>query len=310
MGERYYDYVGLRVESELEIPEWAGFEWPHPFSEVDVTIRLADGAWGRDAPAQGELVVRADECSFRISDIATYRVRKGCTIDVSPVSGAGWQEVRLFLLGSAWGALCYQRGLLAVHASAVRVGDGAVAFCSPEGGGKSTLVAWLITKGHGFVSDDLTRLDMPPQGRVLIHPSAQRLKLWRDALDALAWSSSELERDHYRHQKFHLPVNGNGKGQPVALRALYVLNWGESCLERLSGHTAVQQVISAATYRGQLLQRMDRLGLYWQQCIDLVRRVPVWELTRPRDLSTMEQTLERLEKHWAENEQENVCRNP
>jgi len=51
---------------------------------------------------------------------------------------------------------------------------------------------------------------------------------------------------------------------------------------------------------------MGRLGSYWQQCLDLVRRVPVWELTRHCDLNAMEHTLRRLEAHWAQTLQEDA----
>jgi len=71
--------------------------------------------------------------------------------------------VRLYLLGSAWGALCYQRDLLVLHASAVRVDGRAVAFCGRPGMGKSTLAAWLAESGHALVSDDLARFETLPR---------------------------------------------------------------------------------------------------------------------------------------------------
>lgn len=306
MKQWHYNYAGLHVDSSVEIPEWSGFEGMVPSEEADVRIRLANGSQGWDEPAADAPIILADEVCFCIPGVASYRVREGCEIRVARARSASWRKVRLYLLGSAWGALCYQRGLLVVHASAVRVGDCAVAFCARPGGGKSTLAAWLTTKGYDLISDDLTRIEVPPQGSVLIYPSARRLKLWQDTLDALVWSSPGLEKDHHRYNKFHLSVDGNGARYPLPLRAIYVLDWGDSGLRRLTGHAAVRQVVSTATYRGGLLEPMDRLGLYWRQCLDLVRRVPVWELRRPRDLSAMEQTLRQLVAHWAENEQEDA----
>lgn len=227
-------------------------------------------------------------------------VRSSCRLPPARVGA----EVRLFLLGSAWGALCYQRDMLVLHASAVRVENEAVAFCAHQGMGKSTMAAWLTARGYALVSDDLTRFDIPAQGQPTIYPSAPRLKLWRDALSALEWSSAELERDHFRADKFHLPLAEDGRQQPLPLRAIYLLEWGECNIIRLSGGTAVRRFVSAATYRGALLEPMGKMGAYWQQCLEMVRRVPVWELQRPRDLAAMEQTVRRLQAHWTNNRQE------
>ena len=135
--------------------------------------------------------------------------------------------------------------------------------------GKSTMAAWLTARGYALVSDDLTRFDIPAQGQPTIYPSAPRLKLWRDALSALEWSSAELERDHFRADKFHLPLAEDGRQQPLPLRAIYLLEWGECNIIRLSGGTAVRRFVSAATYRGALLEPMGKMGAYWQQCLEL-----------------------------------------
>ena len=57
----------------------------------------------------------------------------------------------------------------------------------------------------------------------------------------------------------------------------------------------MRHFVSAATYRGALLEPMGKFGAYWRQCLEVVRRVPVWELQRPRDLAAMEQIM--LHRH-------------
>jgi hypothetical protein len=168
------------------------------------------------------------------------------------------------------------------------------------------MAAWLTNQGYALVSDDLTRFDIPVQGQPTIYPSAPRLKLWHDALNALEWNSEELERDHFRADKFHLSLAEDGRQRPLPLRAIYLLEWGEWCVIRLSGGAAVRRFVSAATYRGALLEPMGKLGAYWRQCLELVRRVPVWELKRPRDLAAMDQTVDALTGHWDSIEQEQL----
>jgi hypothetical protein len=142
-----------------------------------------DGAQTLESPQTGQDFIPSDEYRFRVQHVGSYWIRAGREIVVTPTPDAGMREVRLFLLGTAWAALCYQRGLLPLHASAVQVGDHAVAFCGATGTGKSTLAAWLSERGYSLISDDRCRFDISPQGQALVYPSARRSKLWRDALE-------------------------------------------------------------------------------------------------------------------------------
>ncbi|MCB9134585.1 MAG: hypothetical protein H6636_04110 [Anaerolineales bacterium] len=291
-----YCYAGLRIDSQLQIPEWKKFEQENQFPQADVNIRLVHLV----EEVREELpFVRADEYRFCIPEVATYWVAHGNEIKIFPAQQAENREIRLYLLGSAWGALCYQRDLLVLHASAVQVGEEAVAFCAAPGHGKSTLAAWLTEAGYPFVSDDLVRCDLPVHGQPILYPTAPRLKLWQDTLDALAWDHTMLERDHFRHEKFHMQIPGNYLQRPVPLRALYLLEWGDFSLTRLTGQIALRRLIAAATYRGALIEPMGKMGSYWQQFLELVRRVPVWELRRPRDVTEIVPTITQLQMHWA-----------
>lgn len=293
MEDWYYAFSGLRVASELPLPEWAMFEEKHPFDLIDVNIRL-----GSEGPQLGPPVLNADEYCFYIPEAGYYSVRRGCEIVVAPAMGAGASEVRLFLLGSAWGALCYQRGLLALHTSVVQTGDDAVAFCGTTGSGKTSVAAWLVARGYRLVSDDLCRYDVRPQGQPIVYPSTSRIKIWRDALAALGWNHTGLERDHFRLDKFHWPVIRKEKLHPLPVRAVYVLEWGDLGISRLTGVRALHRVVEAATYRGELLEPMGQVAAHWDRCARMVQRVPIWEFTRPRHWAAMKASMTLLTSHW------------
>jgi len=302
MHKWYYRYAGLLVASDLELPEWDSFLHAGGNDAPDVFIRVSVNPGNALDAATPEPVITANEYRFYMPEVGAYRIVNGKEIIVSPASDAGQNELRLFLLGSAWGALCYQRGLFAVHASAVQVGSEAVLFCAFQGKGKSTMTAWLAARGHALVSDDLCCIDLSPRERPVVYPSSQRFRLWNDALEALGWNSDQLERDHFRFDKFLLPWTMKPLLDTVPLRAIYLLEWGdEYALERLTGMDALQRFVSAATYRGELLQQMGLSGTYWQSCLDLLQRVPVWELTRQKDLTMMDSIATMLEQHWSNN---------
>jgi len=290
-----YVFWGLRVSSEIPLPEWRAFENPAGFDEPDV--RISRGESLREKRSEEvALFADEDECRFFFPEAGEFRVREGREIVVRPAPGAGEREVRLFLLGTAWGAVCYQRGVFFLHAGAVKIGERAVAFCGPAGSGKSTLAAWLTLRGRPLVADDLCRFHVSRSHPPVVYPSAPRLKLWRDALDVLGRGHEDLERDHFRLDKFHWPMEGKGASAPLPLSSVCLLDWGEPALVRLKGLDAVKSLVASAAYRGELLEPMGRLGWHWERCAELARRVPVRRFTRPKDPGGMEKGVALLEE--------------
>lgn len=284
----HYHYTGIHIASDLELPEWANFAVPAADHAADVTIRCAPPI-PATACATHQLGVAGECLTFQLPQIGRYAVTAGHEITVTPGQDVAASDLRLFLLGSAWGAVSYQRGWFPLHASVVRLDNGAVAFCAPSGGGKSSLAAWLGKLGYPLLSDDLCRLDVTP---AQIWPTMTRLKLWRDALVALEWQHQPRIRDQRRVDKFHLPAPAGQESawaatQPVPLRAIYQLTWGELAIRPLHGLQAVRAVLTAATYRPEFVDLLGQTAAYWQQAITLVSQVPVFQLQRPRDWDAM-----------------------
>ena len=294
MKRYYYDYFGLHIRSEIEIPDWLPFKKDKALNFPDVIISLKIDASAHLPESESRPVVDAQIYSFHIPGTGGYLVHHGREIVITPAPGAQARELRLFLLGSAWGALCYQRGLLALHASAVQVGAQAVVFCGEAGSGKSSAAAWLIARGHRLVGDDLCLFSVAA-GQARVYPSAPRLKLWREALGALGLSDKGLERDHFRLDKFHLPWHC--AITPLPVRAICLLEWGEPCLRRLTGVDALRRFIIAATYRGYLLEPMGQVAAHWERCAELARGAPVWVFSRPRDWPAMDAAMRLLQAH-------------
>nr|HMQ52593.1 hypothetical protein [Anaerolineae bacterium] len=195
-----YRYAGLNVVSELPLSEWAIFEQVEPFADAHVRITLQSTRSGSiSQPA--DVWITPDEYCFSIPETGDYRVARGREIIITPAPEAGQAELRLFLLGTAWSALCYQRGILALHASVIWVNEQAIAFCGPSGAGKSSLAAGFVARGYPLIGDDLCCFDFAAGG-AQVYPSAPRLKLWREALTNLGWPGEHLPRDHFRFDKF------------------------------------------------------------------------------------------------------------
>jgi hypothetical protein len=300
MGPHYYSYAGLRVASEIHLPEWGPFEGTRPAEDPDVVISVDATPDSNPASSGFQRVITPNECTLFLPGIGSFRIRNGCEIVVSPVEDVLPDQLRPWIIGSAWGSLCYQRGLFLIHASAVMVDDAAVLFCAPAKGGKSTLAALLNTRGHSLASDDLCHLDVPPDGFPVVHPSTPRFKLWSDALGELGWSAEQAKPDHSRAGKFHVMPSTNNPVRPSPVRGIYLLEWGELSINRLSGLTALRRFLLSATYRAKLLESTEQLGRHSTRSMTILQRVPVWELKRPRDLASIGKTADLLAAHWSE----------
>ncbi len=90
-----------------------------------------------------------------------------------PVAAWRWQR---FLVGRVlpWAALL--RGREVMHASAVRIGDRALAVAAETGCGKTSLAARLVLRGAGFITDDVLALSYRGE-EILAHPGAAILAL-------------------------------------------------------------------------------------------------------------------------------------
>ena len=85
-------------------------------------------------------------------------------------------------------------------------------------------------------------------------------------------------------EKLIVPWNGLSMARGSRpLRAIYLLEWGELQVTRLRGVAALQRFLTAALYRTALLEPAVSLTEYWERGAEILRRVPVWELRRPRD---------------------------
>jgi hypothetical protein len=305
MPKRYfYRIYGLNLASAIELPELP--ELPAP-PETDATPGIAvTASWSSlDETLVGMtaddsyLQVSGDQCQFNVNGIARYRIEQGQRILVDPAPGAAPGDIRLFLLGSAFGALLHQRGCLPLHVSSVATPSGVWAFTGDSGAGKSTLAAALhFHFDWPLLSDDVGVIDSGDQNQQpLFHPGPPRLKLWQDAVAHFAINPSELTPDLTRCNKFHLSLARGFETGPKRLRALVVLeraSEGEpTSLVEING-TAAFRAVAGTVYRPEMAQRVGDKNLFFSQCAALAGRITVYRYRRPWSLATIDGSLQPL----------------
>ncbi|WP_124079568.1 hypothetical protein [Pigmentiphaga humi] len=230
----------LLIRSDLELPEL--LPCTGRASETpDVVLRVdaADAPGGRRTGPFTR--IGGDWFSLEVPGIARYLVERGAQVSIDPSPGADAAAVRLFLLGPVISALLAQRGLTVLRGAAVRVGEQCMVCAGASGGGKSTVAAALMLRGHQVLADDVVAVD--GQGRVL--PGLARLKLWADAARALGIDTAALSPVRPGMERFSLPLGASLAERALPVRSVYAL-------AGIEGATAL---------RVQAVRGMQRFGM-------------------------------------------------
>jgi hypothetical protein len=274
-----YSAFGLLWESAIECPELSP-------AEGRPQVRIVRGkAPARPASVRpaATIAVAGNRAWLDIPGVARYVITGGNEILVDAEAGVEPNTLRLFLLGSPVGALLHQRGILPLHASAVAVGEAAVAFTGASGAGKSTIAAGLARRGHSLIADDICAISRGPAGESRVVAGPPHMKLWADAVDHLFGpeASRDLSRVRNEMAKFRVPASAP-EGAPRSLRRIYVMKtWNEPGIriERLSGARRLEALI-VNTYRLRLLED-DRRSGHFMACAHAAEAASVFTLSRP-----------------------------
>lgn len=308
-GTRYQYRLGhFRIRSALELPELDPL--PATAAEPDIEI-LLDPPLGpvlnAAAPADrrdAEPTRQSSELAwFEIPGVARYQLEQGRRIRVRPAHHSSPDEVRAYLLGTAYGVLCHQRDTFVLHASAtIDNGGHAVAFAGQSGSGKSTTGAWLAAQGYTLLTDDVCTITEVGTELPVVQPGPPRIKLWRDTLRVLGVEPTGLRRDSSRADKYHLVADRQTSATGAPLAAIYLLDGRidapAAAVEGPIDHLDAIAAMVEHTYRVETLGPLGLTRRHFERCAALVRRVPVFRLHRPRALAALPAVVDALESHW------------
>lgn len=271
-----------------------------PAGEGAPDVRITAGPTGAVDGAQGVTVDGVD-LVLTITGIARFTVRGGSEIRVEADPSASARNVRLYLLGSVFGALLHQRGLLPLHANAIVIDGRAFAFTGASGAGKSTLAAWFVDRGYRILSDDVCVVGFDAggfdgRGAAVAQPGLPRLRLWRDALDRGGRDAADYHRSFDELDKYDVPTAADLSPMPLA--AVYRLGRGDGGdIARLTGMAAVEALV-ANTYRGAIVAQIEGgTRRHLAACVALARAVPVFAAERAWGFDRFEAEAARLEAH-------------
>lgn len=200
------------------------------------------------------------------------------------------EDTATYLLDSTLGFVLLLRGATCLHASAVGIGNQALALVGPSGAGKSSTAATFAKLGYPIMADDVVPLtDFGDHFDV--QPAYPRVRLWPESVASLFGSADALPRITPTWDKRFLDLNAPDyrfQQTPLPLAAIYLLDERSSSIDVpvveavRPGEGLIKLV--AETYASRLLnmaQRAEEFELLGR----LVQYVPVRRVTPSSDFA-------------------------
>jgi hypothetical protein len=289
-----YALFGLQLSSSVEFPEL-----PRGTGPADVTLsleRLERPSPGNES--QGNWVTADSEGHWLVWEGYVSVHIGGDRIRVDPAEGMDPVGLRSVLLGPVFSAFLSMRGLLPLHASCVGIDGRAVAMAANAEAGKSTLAATLTARGHTFLADDVTCVNVAGDPICML-PAFPQLKLLPDSLAVLGESAEALPLVSPLDEKRARRVDGPFGQAGVPIRGIYLIEDGPDGFEGpLEVPEALLNLLGLC-HRLSILQEVSGLSALMERCAALAQKVPVYRLFRQRSIARLGHLAQRLEEHVA-----------
>lgn len=293
MARFRYTAYGLTIESAIRCPELSPGG-----NDPDVAFRYGDVPTALENPKDQGVLFQVEPGRFllRLDKVARYLVSGGREIVVDRAPDSDEDAVRLFLLGSALGALLHQRGLLVLHGSAIETPRGAVVFVGPSGNGKSTLAAAFYRRGYRLVADDVCAVVLNEENAPMVLPAYPQLKLWADVVKRLDRAQDNLRRVRPHLEKYALPVSDSFVGHALPLYAVYALHSVNTQTLEMEPRDGMGKfaVLTRNTYRERFLKGLDMKPNHFQLASTAAKQIRVCRVTRPNWPFMLDELVEML----------------
>jgi hypothetical protein len=269
---RYRAY-GLRIRSEVPLAPFITEE-RGPSEAVDVAVRLTLPSGDR----------QPGDVEFEPVEALRVLVRNGETAFLQPAPGLPREALAEFVSGVVFAVVLQQRGALVLHASAARIGDGAVAFTGFSGAGKSTTARAFAEAGCEVVTDDF--LPVWIDGRdVTCQAGPGALKLLQpQPIDTEGGATATLGGKWLVR-----PAAPRHHGATSLLRVYVIEDAPEFAIVPLAGQRAIAALLRDAFCLATAGPR--RRAALLEQCAAVAERRGVRALRRPRAMERVSEMV-------------------
>lgn len=286
-----YQLYGLKVKADLEFQQLVVCE---ACEMADVTIAAGS--------IPEEIIRKEEDSRYEFGESVSWLSNKTCRLLVengekitySLKEGGNPAYLRSYILGWGMSMLALQRGILAVHCSAVADERGAVLICGESGAGKSTLTTAFLEQGYRLMADDMAFVEAKPGEKAFASPAFPYQKLCRDAALAKGYRLDELIYIDEDKDKFLVPYRGEFRLEAVPVRGMImlgVIEGDEVVSQEITGLNRFHMVANNLFLRHLLGEQKyePRTG---QFCLNMAAAVPMKFLGRPAGRNTTGEVIE------------------
>lgn len=321
MGKYLYKVYGLVVESEVQLKELIEVI-NEDVQLIDVKIKF------EDTPSIiKEKIISGKTSKFNINDgwfcikdVAIYYIRDGNNIIIEK-DGGNDQDIKTFLLGSAFGALLIQRGTVAIHGGTVVLRDRSekgninntissneksIIITGDMGVGKSTLTSAFRLQGYKFLSDDVSVIGRSPiksyDGNELkyitVEAAYPQQKLCRDALLKLGYNVEDFDRIDESRDKFAIPSKNHFISEARRVNAICEVIVGESeessvKIEEVVGLEKIKNIMKNI-YRIEIARIVGIQPTYFNEILEISKEIKYYKVIRPKNKFTVNEQIKAI----------------
>ncbi len=237
---RIYKLFSLNVSSCIHIPET--IELPEN-TQADVNVTMGGINLSEYVPQE---LLKEDFFIFAYKrqqiylscPVGVFEMRDGNNITIMPKEGVSETEIRIFLLGSAMGAIQIQRGFTPIHGGAIVSDNKAVIITGVAGAGKSTMTSTLVSLGLPYLTDDVSSVNMH-ENKLSVYPAYPQRKLIRDACLLLGYDPNNLAVADEKRDKFAIREKQTWHDTPAQIGKILKLvpnyDSDEVCVKEIVG---------------------------------------------------------------------------
>jgi hypothetical protein len=243
---------------------------------------------------------RGRDYLLRFPELADFEVsHDGRSVRAWPAPGITQETVRHLYLNQALPLAQSRQGKLVFHASAVEMGEAALAFAGESGRGKSTLAASFAVSGARFLTDDGLLLE-PRGGDWLVRPSHPSIRLWEDSQQALmaAGAPTAPPVSYTSKARFLAGEGVRFCDAPRPLRRLYFLGAGAADAPRIAPLRPAEALIELVGHSFLLdIEEREQLAAHFDELSRLAAAPIYFRLDFPRRYAELAGVRAAIEAH-------------
>lgn len=207
-----------------------------------------------------------------------------------------------YVLGYGISMYAHLNGRLALHGGCISLNNHCLLITGESGAGKSTLTHSLIANDAKMLSDDVVAIDYNKSGTPLVYPAFPQQKICRDAALKQGYNLDELLYVDPEKDKFAILHTDTFSPDPMPLHGVLFLTCTSDDKLTFTALTGFEKV-SVLLNNLYLCNVIPNTGLsaeYFQLCVDLVKNIPVYRISRPKGQDTLAEITEWVSRTFSD----------